>query len=175
MWKSILYNWLADCDAAIVIIGRNAIESRWVRREVNLLLWRRALGSPISIIPILLADVRSADVRNSDLSEVLDFQFIRAASENLTQEEEQELIRQVVERLPDISGTLPSLDYDGLRKWLADVVSCLREVNDETALRAAVRALNVADDWHFPSIGKAAACWLIRCSRQTCPGACIWL
>ena len=152
-WKSVLYNWLADCDAAVVIIGHNAIESPWVRREVNLLLWRYALGSPLTIVPVLLPDISSYDVKNSDLSEVLAFQFVKRSSENLAEDDVGELASRVVRTLPDISGSLlSSPDRDDMHRWLLDVVSCLREVDDETALRAAVRALNVADDWHFPSI-----------------------
>jgi TIR domain len=65
-WRSVIYHWLAQCDAAVVLLGRGAIQSSpWVRREVNILLWRRALGSPLTVVPALLGDVRSAEVQEA--------------------------------------------------------------------------------------------------------------
>src|SRR5580658_4736674 len=56
-WCSVIYHRLAECHAAIILLNRAALESTWVRREVNILLWRRALGYPLEIVPALLGDV----------------------------------------------------------------------------------------------------------------------
>ena len=152
-WNSIIYTWLADCDAAVFIIGSRAIASTWVRRELNLLLWRRDLGSSITLIPVLLADVSEHDVQDSELSELLAFQFIEQDPRTADDAAAQELAGRVAGRLPDISSVLSSSsDRDGMRRWLSDVASCLREVKDEASLRTAVRALGVADNPHFASI-----------------------
>jgi TIR domain-containing protein len=152
-WNGIIYTWLADCDAAVFIIGSRAIASTWVRRELNLLLWRRDLGSPITLIPVLLADVSEHDVQDSELSELLAFQFIKQAPGMADDAAAQELAGRVAGGLPDISSVLSSSsDRDDMRQWLSNVASCLRAVKDEASLRTAVRALGVVDNWHFPSI-----------------------
>src|SRR4051812_44064690 len=70
-WSGVLYHWLADCDAAVVLVGRKALTSKWVAREVDLLLWRRALGSPLTVVPAILGDLTRADVEPSPLADLL--------------------------------------------------------------------------------------------------------
>ncbi len=53
-WRSVLYHWLAECDSAVVLLNQAALSSHWVRREVNILLWRQLLGSPVFVVPVLI-------------------------------------------------------------------------------------------------------------------------
>lgn len=32
-WCALLYDWLASCDAAMILMNREALKSAWVRRE----------------------------------------------------------------------------------------------------------------------------------------------
>jgi hypothetical protein len=74
-WQGILYSKLEECDAAIILLGRAAMESPWVRREVFMLLWRSALGSPVTLLPVLLGDVTMDEIKRSDLAELEQVQF----------------------------------------------------------------------------------------------------
>jgi len=143
-WKGVIYQWLADCDVAIILVNRAALTSMWVRREVNILLWRRACGSPLIVIPVLIGDVSIRDVQRSDLTDLTDIEVVTGKSAET-------LIAKIAELLPDLSGPLPQV-HDMMRRWLGHVADCLREVTDEQALRATARALRADDDWHFASL-----------------------
>src|ERR1700694_5611755 len=57
-WASVLYQRLAECHAAVILLSPKALSSTWVRREVNILLWRRALGAPVHIVPALFGGLQ---------------------------------------------------------------------------------------------------------------------
>jgi hypothetical protein len=142
-WRGVLYHWIADCDAAVVLMSDKALASAWVRREINLLLWRRALGSPLTIVPAELSPTK--DTGAPELADLRELQFV-------TSDEPALLAAAIAARLPDLSS--PVVDSsDRMRLWLVDVMSCLRDVTEHEPLRAAARALDVhQEDWHFPSI-----------------------
>ena len=48
-WCAVLYDWLAVCDAAVILLNREALRSAWVRRETNVLLWRRAVNPAFAV------------------------------------------------------------------------------------------------------------------------------
>lgn len=146
-WRGVLYHWIADCDAAVVLVSDRALESAWVKREINLLLWRRALGSPLTIVPAELSPV--ADTDAPELADLRGLQFVPRG--DLTPEL---FAAAVAARLPDLSAPAAETS-DRMRLWLADVVSCLRDVTEAEPLRAAAQALDAhQEEWHFPSIGE---------------------
>lgn len=144
-WRGVLYHWIADCDAAVVLMSDRALASSWVRREINLLLWRRALGSPVTIVPAELSPTQ--DTGAPELRDLRELQFVPrdACAPALFADA-------IAARLPDLSAPLPDAT-DRMRHWLVDVVSCLRDVTDPEPLRAAAQALDAHhDEWHFPSV-----------------------
>ncbi len=144
-WRGVLYHWIADCDAAVVLMSDKALASSWVRREINLLLWRKALGSPLTIVPAELSPTE--DTGAPELKDLRELQFVPHAEPAM-------FAAAIAARLPDLSS--PVVDTsDRMRLWLVDVVSCLREVTEHEPLRAAARALDARqEDWHFPSVGE---------------------
>ena len=76
-WRAVVYHWLAECRAAVVLLSRAALDSAWVRREVNILLWRRALGDPIEIITACIDDIRSDDLRKAGIGDLAELQLIQ--------------------------------------------------------------------------------------------------
>lgn len=61
------------------MLSEKALKSPWVRREIDLLLWRRALGSSVLIIPVLLDGLQREKVRTSGFSELESIEFARAS------------------------------------------------------------------------------------------------
>ncbi len=64
-WVQRLYAWMGLCDAAVILLSPRAVQrenSRWVPREANLLLWRKALDDRFVVIPVLLGDLKASDL-----------------------------------------------------------------------------------------------------------------
>jgi hypothetical protein len=148
-WQGILYSKLEECDAAIILLGRAAMESPWVRREVFMLLWRRALGSPVTLLPVLLGDVTMDEIKRSDLAELEHVQFAAAGAAG-GPDQARELAATIAAALPDAGTALPA--SGPMRRWLEDVVYSLRQVDSPDTLRQAARELDPADTATFATL-----------------------
>jgi hypothetical protein len=52
-WRPVLYNWMALCDAAVIIIDNESPESVWLPREAMVFRLRKELNPAFPIIPVL--------------------------------------------------------------------------------------------------------------------------
>lgn len=77
-WRSRLYHELAVCEAAVVLLDRSSLGKRWVQREVDVLLWRRAFHPQLHILPVLLDDTKVEAVRRAGFGEFTEQQFLPA-------------------------------------------------------------------------------------------------
>lgn len=139
-WRSLLYHWLAECQGAVLLLNHAALASNWVRREVNLLLWRRALGSAVHIVPALLGDVDSADVKNAGFSELEPLHFARIRTGTTAEQDTEALAEQIVNRFPELGELAAS---DPMRDWIDRVTFRLGKVEWKEKLLDAARALDV--------------------------------
>lgn len=142
-WRSLLYHWLADCQGAVLLLNRAALDSNWVRREVNLLLWRRALGSAVHIVPALLGDVSSNDVKKAGFSELEPLQFARIRTGTTTEQDAEALAEQIVNRFPELGEPATS---DPMRDWIDRITFRLGKVEWQQKLLEAARALHVREE-----------------------------
>ncbi|WUH89393.1 toll/interleukin-1 receptor domain-containing protein [Streptomyces sp. NBC_00433] len=158
-WCPALYQWLAECDAAVILLNRRALESAWVRREVNILLWRRALNPRLLVIPVLIGDVSSADVKARGLGEVLPVQAARIPADpseahrvpseagEVPSAPDAAALGPLVARVLDEFAALPDLGpaSDSMRRWIGVIADHLERTRKPKALTAAGRALGLAD------------------------------
>lgn len=148
-WRSTLYDWLARCDAAVVLLNRKALCSPWVRREVNILLWRRALGSrgsKLPVVPVLLGDVRATDVEKSDLKELEPLEYAQASSSVQTAATAQELAEKILQRFAPLESGICSDISPPMKRWINRVIQYLEKVTVDEALNAAAYALRIEED-----------------------------
>jgi hypothetical protein len=144
-WRSVLYQWLAECDGAVVLLNQSAIESDWVAREAAALLWRRELGAPVRIVPVLLGSLGSTSGTRSWYRELMALQAARNDTAITGQADPKALASRIVELFGDVS-MLPKDDVP-LLTWLEDVADCLTGL-PQKRLSEAARHLNVRDeDW----------------------------
>ncbi|MCZ4609149.1 toll/interleukin-1 receptor domain-containing protein [Streptomyces sp. Lzd4kr] len=142
-WRSDLYEWLSDCDAAVVLVNRDGLESSWLRREVEILWYRRSVGSPLTIVPVLLRGLTARELRRSEMSRLADLQCI------LQEDTDGEgVVSRVVERLGDLGVCA---DTPAKRSMTTKIEHCLHEVTDRFRLRAMAHALGSEGDWRFPT------------------------
>jgi hypothetical protein len=152
-WCPTLYKWLAECDAAVVLFNQEALDSFWVRREVNILMWRRALNPGLVVVPVLIGGLKTAALRDNGFSDVLPVEFARAPTEVQDESVIEDLVKQVLQQfaeLPDLST-----ESDSMRKWIELVADYLERTRKKKALTEAVRALGIADEY-LPSMDAQA-------------------
>jgi TIR domain-containing protein len=54
-WRARLNDWLGDCDAAIILFSKRALQdSNWVKFEASVLSWRKSRDPGFTLIPVLL-------------------------------------------------------------------------------------------------------------------------
>jgi hypothetical protein len=144
-WRAVLYHWLAECHAAVVLLNREALASPWVRREVNILLWRRALRSPLKVVPAIIGDLREQDIERAGFGELTDLQMASLKSAPYTRETAELLASQIVNQLAGPPAW--TADDSAMARW-ADVVSFLLDnVGSKDSLVAAARELRVEDTY----------------------------
>jgi hypothetical protein len=146
-WCSVLYHWLAECHAAVVLLNRKALASRWVHREVNILLWRRALGYPLemlNIVPVIIGDLSEKDVDDAGFGELT---AIQMAHRDLAQQA-QEAARQLAEDIAGkLGGTTAAADHSAMARWAQVVSAQLSLVTSQDSLVDAARMLGVEENY----------------------------
>ncbi len=82
-WEQRLNEWLAECNKAIILFSKRAIEkSNWVAKEATILSWRREIDADFELIPVLLDGETTPEDLQKDFFGILrigDSQFVRNA------------------------------------------------------------------------------------------------
>jgi hypothetical protein len=160
-WRPEIVRWLARCDAAVVLLNEKALKSHWVRREVNILLWRRALGAPVLVVPVLLDGLTTAAVKIAGLEELRPIQFARTARTARTARDGRPdadcLSDQVLERFARLPEA--ATGDDPMSTWLRRLGLYLSEARQRSGLLAdAARALNAESGYVADATGRHGGC-----------------
>jgi hypothetical protein len=144
-WRAKLHLWLQTCDAAVILLGEDALASDWVRKETTVLLHRRALRDDLLIIPVLLGDVTSAVMKERGFdAEVLEAQAVRLADRTLTDANDVALAAKAVDRL---TGLAPVTTDEPLSRWVDAIVAGLRPADGSFLDRARKKVKVAEEDW----------------------------
>jgi hypothetical protein len=68
-WQAARYQSLSSCDAAVIIVTRDALVSQWTLRDVTILMWRKTLQPDFLVLPIKDHDLTFGDISSSPLGE----------------------------------------------------------------------------------------------------------
>ncbi|WP_405506616.1 toll/interleukin-1 receptor domain-containing protein [Streptomyces purpurascens] len=143
-WRPQLVDWLARCDAAIVLLNNAAQHSSWVRREVNILMWRKALGAPLLVVPVLLDGLSTGAVKQAGLEELRPIQFARTAQG--IDPDAKDLADQVLGRFAELPQA--ATGTDPMSFWLGNLALYLSEARRQPSVLAeAARALKVEGEF----------------------------
>jgi hypothetical protein len=137
-WQLKLARFLGECDAALVLVNEAALGSSWVRRETNILHWRKTLYPGMVLVTVLVGEVSAGELRESALRYLADDDVERI--KNCTEEEVDRLVRQFppVRRLYD----------DAVSAWLDNIGVQLAEIKAGSAFARIARELDVPDAEH---------------------------
>lgn len=61
-WRDGIHEGLARANGAVLLISKDALNSKWVTKEVTILTWLRAIQVPVTIIPVFIG-VSTSDVQ----------------------------------------------------------------------------------------------------------------
>lgn len=143
-WRSVLNHRLADCHAAVLLLSREALSSSWVRREINILLWRRALGAAVHVIPALVGDVRREDVAAAGFSELESFQYARLPNRRPKESDAARLAAAITNRFVDLEAEPTT--RDPMEKWIDRVTFFLSHVGDDNSVNDCGRHLGITEE-----------------------------
>ncbi|MEE1832485.1 toll/interleukin-1 receptor domain-containing protein [Streptomyces sp. SP17KL33] len=154
-WRPTIVDWLARCHAAVVLLNDRALGSHWVRREVNILMWRRALGAPLLVVPVLLGDLTTGVVKKAGLEELRPIQFARTARG--VDPDAESLAEQVLGRFADLPPA--ATGSDPMSAWLGRLAEYLSEARNKPGVLAeAARALKVEPEFRAHATDRHGGC-----------------
>jgi len=130
-WRDVLHEWLAGCDAAVLLLSARALASPWVLKEATVLAWRKAMDPGFPLYPVLLGGLASDALAANGFSPLClrDLQAIRPPLADPQQPEALDsasalaIARQVRRRLADwltAVGEPPGAPLTGLENALKD-------------------------------------------------------
>jgi TIR domain len=138
-WRSVLYHHLAICQGAVVLLDASTVDKRWVQREVDLLLWRRAFNRNVVILPVILDETHPGAVRARGFGELTETQFICAGRRRLGP-------RQIADQVAETFATAPTAPATCMEQWFDDIEVVLERIGHPHKLRLAALALGVDSD-----------------------------
>ncbi|MFH0518959.1 hypothetical protein ACHBTE_17540 [Streptomyces sp. M41] len=142
-WRPTLFVWMAECDVAVFLVTRGGMDKDWLRREVDILLWRRDLGAPLTVLPVLLGGLEPRDLRGTSISQLSTPQLITQRPG----ESEEDVVDRIVEALGDMRVRV---DNSAMKSMTAKIEHCLDVVQQEFPLRQMADRL-VGRDCPFPT------------------------
>ncbi|MET7289265.1 toll/interleukin-1 receptor domain-containing protein [Streptomyces sp. NPDC005573] len=135
-WQLKLARLLGECDAALVLVNESALASSWVRRETNILHWRKTLYPGMVLVTVLVGGVSAGQLRASELRYLADDDVERIRT--WTDDEVDRLVR----RFPQVRRVWD----DTVSAWLDDIGNHLREIKDPSVFARIARELEVPEE-----------------------------
>jgi hypothetical protein len=160
-WRQQLYQWMAKCQAALLLLTDHAIESNWVLQEATILRARKALEPKFRAFVVTSPGLRERKPERWRLFEPLQLDELQG----LRTEDEQQIADAVNAGLADMAGC--ETYFDRLTGLIADNLSSFREkVN---ALDTIAQEMHLGDDdWERLFGGDSRIVQLI--ARRLCRG-----
>ena len=137
-WQLKLAKFLGECDAALVLVNQAALVSSWVRRETNILHWRKTLHPNMVLVTVLVGGVSAGQLRGSELRYLAADDAARVGQ--CTAEE----AARIVALFPRI---LQLLD-DVVSAWLTNIGIQFREIRDPEVFARIARRLGIPPEEH---------------------------
>lgn len=126
-WYRYLAEWMAECDAAVILFSRAAFEqSQWVRNEAAILSWRKRIQPSFKLVGVLLDDVTPEEFDDDCFYKIIrisDFQFVRDFDSNDLDQN----ISKIVEELGDPQSEAIPSPFQNLSEMASDILSTLSE------------------------------------------------
>lgn len=151
-WRSRLYHELGICNAALILLDERALTRPWVRREVDILLWRRCLlqwryrGMDVFPIAVVRLDGVSSERLREFSPELHDLQTPEVPPHPADELSAADRLRAAVEAAVELARGLPGRPLDDpLANWLTNLATHLSHVEPPATLEVFAGRLGVDD------------------------------
>ena len=105
-WPGVLNDWLAECQAAVILLTPRALTRPWVLKEATLLAFRHGNDGVFPLLPVLLAGVDAAALAQHPNFAALGLPDIQAYAPGLSPQAVAADVLQRLQRLP-LPATTP--------------------------------------------------------------------
>ena len=126
-WHQDIFAWMAECDAAVILLSPAVLDSAWVPVEAAICAWRQVLDDTFRLLPVLLQGLEAADLQKAAKfkpADLLSKQYIRPNSIP-------HVVRQLKEALAPLKAKQAAAPFDGIA---AGVLRALLQLSNETTL-----------------------------------------
>lgn len=84
-WRARINLWVGACDAAVVLLSEDALNSAYVSYEASILSYRRGLDPSLLVIPVLVPPVTSAALKASRLApqQLAELQLVKGTTDEI--------------------------------------------------------------------------------------------
>lgn len=137
-WQLKLARFLGECDAALVLVNEAALGSSWVRRETNILHWRKTLHPGMVLVTVLVGGVSAGQLKDSALRYLADDDVKRVR----TWAEEE------IDRLVGQFPRIRRMRDDAVSTWLDNIGIQLAEIKADSTFARIARELDIPDEEH---------------------------
>jgi hypothetical protein len=76
-WREAINAMLAECDAAVILVTPDALQSPWVLKEATILRWRYDRDPKFPLFPVVSANVDRAELKKNRLWDPVDLPAIQ--------------------------------------------------------------------------------------------------
>jgi hypothetical protein len=157
-WREVIHAMLAECDAAIILITPDAMQSPWVLKEATILRWRYDRDPKFPLLPVMSASVDMAELKKNRLWDPIDLPEIQfVASDSAAK-----IAALVKKKLAPLAAQLQPAPLD----FLADEIVSLLSKASPKHLLSVLESLNEqihleVGDQHR-RLAYAIAQWILR-------------
>ncbi|WP_433890607.1 toll/interleukin-1 receptor domain-containing protein [Streptomyces sp. CA-111067] len=141
-WQLKLACFLGECDAALVLVNKAALTSDWVRRETNILHWRKTLNPAMVLVTVLVGAVSPEELRNSEIGYLAedDLEKIGPGGSAGSAAE--------VGRLVAMFPKVLRAGNDAVSSWLRNIAIQLSEIKHESTFAEIAQELEIPAEEH---------------------------
>lgn len=149
-WAPRIHRELSLCQAAVVLLDRNALGSSHVRDEVAVLMYRQHEAVPPLVLAVLIDGVTSSEVKAAGFNSLDQRQYIRVdrPGDRSEQEETEWLIGRVTAQF----AQLPPPRNDLHEEWVNAVADNLTRLNCENVVLQRAASKLAGEAGEFPAI-----------------------
>lgn len=155
-WREVIHAMLAECDAAIILVTPDSLQSPWVLKEATILRWRHDRDTNFQIF--VSADVDTGELKKNRMWDPIDLPEIQF----LTRDSVAGIATSVKKRLARLAAQLRPTPLDLLAEEITGLLTKAHPKHLEMALNALNEQVPFEVSDQRQHLAYAFARWILR-------------